>query len=69
MLKELKWVYDKFEFNKSCPAEVKQEMLTKGLVQDIEGTYVVSDAGEELLGIAVPDADDLDDITECYIGD
>ena len=66
MLNELKYVYRHFQFSDACSPELKVDILTKGYVDLIEGTYIVSALGEKKLGVSLDDDTD-EDITECFI--
>lgn len=50
---ELLWVYNNFDFSPECTDELKNQMLAQGFVEDIEGSYVVTDLGESLIGMSI----------------
>ena len=52
---ELLWVYENFEFSVECTEQLKNKMISQGFVEDIEGSYVVTDLGESVLGLSVED--------------
>jgi len=56
---ELLYVYNNFEFSPECSDDMRNEMLSRGLVEDIEGTYVVSDLGESVLGMEIDESSDV----------
>lgn len=64
---ELLWVYQNFDFSVECTEELKNKMIAQGLVEDIEGSYVVTDLGESILGLSVEEDQAYEDLEETDI--
>jgi hypothetical protein len=62
--RELEYVYKKFDFSKGCPESIREELFTKGLVEFVEGSLMVTTLGEKLLGLYVEDKEE--DVTEAF---
>lgn len=68
-LNELAYVFQHFEFSSECTEAEKNLLLGSGYVREIEGVYVVSDAGELKLGVNIDEETDTieDDITQVFM--